>query len=324
MKQLLFILLFIPALLFAQEDQQYLSGAVPVVDGKVVFTRKINAPSLSKSQIYQQLLKWGEENYNTKESRVAYQNEEKGEIAIIGEEYVVFSSTALALDRTIMKFRLIIECEENACSLQLAGIRYEYNVSYQDEPEKYVAEEWITDEYALNKSKTKMNRISGKFRRGTIDFANKTFESAANALGARSLTTAPAEPAAAPKQEARPATQMEGFVAFQADKVPATILQMLPDNAMRIKTADGSASDTSSEWKGTGNMFGKTISTVSISKESAVYKAIGNNDLYRLSFSKPGTSADAPWIIIECRKQGETSEGQQTLLIGEITNVWIK
>ena len=52
MKQLLFALLFIPALLFAQEDQHYLAGAVPVADGKVVFTREINAPSLSKAQIY--------------------------------------------------------------------------------------------------------------------------------------------------------------------------------------------------------------------------------------------------------------------------------
>ena len=41
MKQLLFALLFIPALLFAQEDQHYLAGAVPVADGKVVFTREI-------------------------------------------------------------------------------------------------------------------------------------------------------------------------------------------------------------------------------------------------------------------------------------------
>jgi len=61
MKQLLFALLFIPALLFAQEDQHYLAGAVPVADGKVVFTREINAPSLSKAQIYQQLLKWGQD-----------------------------------------------------------------------------------------------------------------------------------------------------------------------------------------------------------------------------------------------------------------------
>lgn len=344
MKQLLFALLFIPALLFAQEDQRYLAGAVPVVDGKVVFTREINAPSFSKAQIYQQLLKWGQENFNTKESRVAYQNEAKGEIAIIGEEYVVFSSTALSLDRAMMKYRIIIECKEQACSLQLTGIRYEYNVSYQNEPEKYLAEEWITDEYALNKSKTKLNRISGKFRKATIDFADKTFDSAANALGAQLLTTVPSnqaqtppaaptrpaisvipvEPVSAPQRETQPEAQMEGFVAFQADKVPSTILQMLPDNALQVKTVNGNTADTNVEWKGIGNMFGKTISTISISKDSPAYKAIGNNDLYRLSFSKPGTSADAPWIIIECRKQGETSEGQQTMLIGEVTNVWIK
>ena len=305
MKQLLFALLFIPALLFAQEDQHYLAGAVPVADGKVVFTREINAPSLSRAQIYQQLLKWGQENFNTKESRVAYQNEAKGEIAIIGEEYIVFSSTALSLDRAMMKYRIIIECKEHACTLQLAGIRYEYNVSYQNEPEKYLAEEWITDEYALNKSKTKLNRISGKFRKATIDFADKTFDSATNTLGAQLLTTAPIEP-------------------VSADKIPSTILQMLPDNALQIKAVKGNTTDANVEWKGIGNMFGKTISTISISKDSPAYKAIGNNDVYRLSFSKPGTSADAPWIIIECRKQGETSEGQQTMLIGEITNVWIK
>ena len=62
MKQLLFALLFIPALLFAQEDQHYLAGAVPVADGKVVFTREINAPSLSKAQILtNKLLKMGEQ-----------------------------------------------------------------------------------------------------------------------------------------------------------------------------------------------------------------------------------------------------------------------
>ena len=249
MKQLLFALLFIPALLFAQEDQHYLAGAVPVADGKVVFTREINAPSLSKAQIYQQLLKWGQENFNTKESRVAYQNEAKGEIAIIGEEYIVFSSTALSLDRAMMKYRIIIECKEHACTLQLAGIRYEYNVSYQNEPEKYLAEEWITDEYALNKSKTKLNRISGKFRKATIDFADKTFDSATNTLGAQLLTTAPIEPVSAPQRETRAVAPMEGFVAFQADKIPSTILQMLPDNALQIKAVKGNTTDANVEWK---------------------------------------------------------------------------
>ena len=39
MKQLLLLLLLIPGLLPAQENPKYLEGAVPVADGKVVFTR---------------------------------------------------------------------------------------------------------------------------------------------------------------------------------------------------------------------------------------------------------------------------------------------
>ena len=42
-----------------------------------------------------------------------------------------------------MDYRVTIECEDNAAKIKLAGIRYEYNVSYQREPEKYTAEEWI-------------------------------------------------------------------------------------------------------------------------------------------------------------------------------------
>jgi colicin import membrane protein len=32
-----------------------------------------------------------------------------------------------------------------------------------------LAEEWISDEYAVNKKRTKLYPISGKFRRKTID-----------------------------------------------------------------------------------------------------------------------------------------------------------
>ena len=47
MKQLLLLTLFIPTLLWAQEDSKYLAGAVPVENGKVVFAKEINAPSFS-------------------------------------------------------------------------------------------------------------------------------------------------------------------------------------------------------------------------------------------------------------------------------------
>ena len=94
----------------------------------------------------------------------------------------------------------------------------EYNVSYPNEPRNIAAEEWITDEYALNKSKTKLNRISGKFRKATIDFADKTFDSAANALGAQLLTAAPVEPVSRSQRKHLPVALMKVFVAFRRTK----------------------------------------------------------------------------------------------------------
>jgi hypothetical protein len=56
-----------------------------------------------------------------------------------------------------------IVCVDQRCDLEISGIRYEYNVSYQKQPEKYVAEEWITDKIALRNNK--LLRVPGKFRK---------------------------------------------------------------------------------------------------------------------------------------------------------------
>ncbi len=326
MKQLFLLLtLFISGLLTAQEDSKYLADAVPLENGKVVFKREFNPSSLDKTQIFQILLKWGKENFNTEKKRVAYQNEEKGEIALLGEDYLVFSSTALSLDRTLMKYRILIECEEHTCTLRLTSIYYEYNVSYQNEPEIYKAEEWITDKYALNKSKTKLNRVSGKFRKATINFAEKTFESVASALGERLLSETPTERPSEPTATiTTSSTVPDGFVSLPSNKIPETILNMLPNDTPRLSVNEGNVTDKNITWKGVGDMFGKTICMIVISQDSPAYKTIENNGLYQVHFSKPEASPDEAWIIIECRKQGETSDNQKILLIGEITNVWIK
>ena len=58
---LLSLLICFPIFLWAQEDNsKYLAGAVPVVNGKVIFTEHIQAPGLSKQQVYDVLLKWAE------------------------------------------------------------------------------------------------------------------------------------------------------------------------------------------------------------------------------------------------------------------------
>ena len=315
MKQLLLLTLFIPTLLWAQDDSKYLAGAVPVENGKVVFAKEINAPSFSKDEVYDRMLDWADGFFSEDGNRVVYSDKAKGDIAAVGQTDLVFQSTALSLDKTEMNYRVTMECENGKCILKVAGIRYEYNVSYQREPEKYTAEEWITDKYCLNKDKTKLNRGNGKFRRKTVDFIDEMFASASAALGAQ---------AAANVVPATPVPVKEGYVAFAADKVPSTLLQMLPESDMQVASAGKpDTKETSAEWKGTGNMFGKSIASIAISKDSPVYKEIGNNDTYSLSFFKKGESGDA-WLIIDCRKQGETAEGQQITVIGEIVNVWMK
>lgn len=333
MKQLLLILLVIPTWLFAQTDQRYLEGAIPMKDGKVVFTKEIHAPAYSQEQIYDIMHNWAKENFNTEEKRIVFENREEGNIAIVSKEYIIFSNTAISLDRSLITYRLIIECKDQLCQLEIGGIRFTYDVSYQKDPEIYVAEKWITDDIALNGKKTKLNRIAGKFRKGTIDLVDNLFTSATNALGVQMLSeqpkaapsVAPVTPVVATPIAQEPTTKTEepeGFVAFEADKVPNTLLQMLSSSPMTVSADVKTATEKNAIWKGIGNMFGKIITSVAIHPESAAYKAIGENGTYRISFSKEND--ETPWFIIECKKQGETTEGEQKVMIGEILHIWIK
>ena len=80
MKQLLLLTLFIPTLLWAQEDSKYLAGAVPVENGKVVFAKEINAPSFSKDEVYDKMLDWADGFFSEDGNRVVYSDKAKGDI----------------------------------------------------------------------------------------------------------------------------------------------------------------------------------------------------------------------------------------------------
>ena len=65
--QLLFTLfcLCLPAIAFADankdkdDDSKYLAGAVPEVDGKVVFTKEFSIPGMSQDEIYERHARLG-------------------------------------------------------------------------------------------------------------------------------------------------------------------------------------------------------------------------------------------------------------------------
>ncbi|MCI1648825.1 MAG: DUF4468 domain-containing protein [Bacteroides sp.] len=176
--------LYLPATLHAQKDDnsKYLAGAVPETEGKVVFSKEFSIPGMSQDEIYNRMLEWitGRLKSNNNISRVVYTNQVKGQIVGIGEEWIVFSSSALSLDRTLIQYQLSVTCQPETCILKVEKIRY----SYREGKEKYTAEEWITDKYALNKAQTKLVRGLAKWRRKTVDFVDGLCMEAAGTLSA--------------------------------------------------------------------------------------------------------------------------------------------
>ena len=155
----------------ANPDQKYLVGAVPVVDGKVVFNTVIDAPGKSAAQVYDIVKKYMEkmikEPNQIEQSRIVLADSVNYEIAASLQEWLVFKSTALVLDRTRMYYNLIAKCEDGKANLTMTRIYYLYEE--ERDPQTFRAEEWITDEEGLTKSKSKLSRVAGKFRRKTID-----------------------------------------------------------------------------------------------------------------------------------------------------------
>lgn len=183
------LLLCLPFIAYAQDDKKYLEGAVPVIDEKVTFTTEIKAP-LNKQKIYEVVQKYLQKRFATNEKfpgcRLSITDAEKGDLVASGEEYLVFSNSALSLDRSRIYYIFHAECNDGSCQLTMNRIRYLYDEN-RDGGERYKAEEWITDDMALNKAKTKLSRMSGKFRSKTIDLKDELFDGIEAALASSLL-----------------------------------------------------------------------------------------------------------------------------------------
>lgn len=338
-KFLLSMLLFLPLCAMAQVNEKYLAGAVPVAEGKVTFSTELQAPALSQDQLFETVLDWANNRFKTDDkfnARVLYTNKEEGSIAAAGEEYIVFSSSALSLDRTRIYYQFLVTCHPGKCNLEMTRIRYLYDEERHG-GEKYTAEEWITDDMALNKSKTKLAPICGKFRRETIDLKDELFKSVQTAIGekliAMGVQPAPVAPAAvvttvaivptepvAPAKAAVQATPAPTTQAATTSSTPAATTsieeQIKQATAMAITAGNDEQFRIGKEcWGGFGQLFGKKVSFCIIDTQ----KTMGNlllsqSQTYTVSFYQQGQSE--PCVTIKCKKLA-----QQTLSGEEAKNM---
>lgn len=342
-KLLLIIALCLPLLSWAKDktnnsDPKYLAGAVTLTDGKVTFTQDIKTPGISKDKLYDLMLAWAQKRFQSEDdmhSMVAYTNKEKGDIAATAEEYMIFSSSAISLDRTRVYYQFLINVEDEICHLTMTRIRYWYEEN-RDGGERYSAEEWITDDMALNKKKTKLSPICGKFRRETINLKNALFESAANVLGKQLLNTS--KETVLSTTPVQPLNTSEELKDVNFDQLPNNLNELIANGRITITAGEEEIDIKAENWGGFGKLFNKNVTYTLIDQTRIAASALmKQNDTYTLSFYTPGSSKAS--IVIECKKSMEQnmsaeelkslnqsldSSKQYIMYIGEITRILMR
>ena len=165
---------------------RYLGNVVPVVDGEVVW-EKTYTNTKSAEENYAAMLNYltamTKEEGQLENSNVSLINKAEHKIVCHFEEWMVFKNTFLSLDRTRFIYTLIAECNDRQVYVKIFRINYWYEEN-RDGGYRYRAEEWITDEYALNKKHTRLAKISGKFRWKTVDRVEELLDNIAVVIGA--------------------------------------------------------------------------------------------------------------------------------------------
>lgn len=161
-----------------KDDPKYLEGAVTLdEDGRVSFEMETECGGKSADQIYQIVYAYMNkltQDENSKNSRVALVNPQEHIIANTMDEWLVFSKSFISLDRTECKYSLVATIKDNYLKLTMNRIIFAYEQE-RSTGFKEPAENIITDKFALNKKKTGLAKIFGKFRRKTIDRKDQIF-----------------------------------------------------------------------------------------------------------------------------------------------------
>ena len=183
--------IILPLALNAQKSgipEKYAAGAVPVVDGAVVFSKDYTLKNKTSEQIFDSLLAYANALIHSENSlpqcKISTNDKANNLIAVNMEETMYFKRKAWVTDYTRCYYQLLYQIKDGGFTVTMRNIRYLYeeerNGGFQ-----YDAESWITDEAALVKKGKKLSRLSGKFRTKTIDRKDQLFEESYLAAGGK-------------------------------------------------------------------------------------------------------------------------------------------
>lgn len=315
-KHILFLLFAVIAVsLNAQVDSKYLQGAVPEVDGKIIFSKTIKINNtISDDKIFDLMNKWAQENYaspNSPKQRILLSNPTDKTIACRGEKDIIFKRSALSLDKTTVTYQLILQIESGECLATIKNIKYDYYDKGSNK-DLYTAEEMISDKVALNGEK--LNRYYDKFRTHTIDSINGIFNSIDVYLNGVKRREGAAESAVV--QEATPVVQttttpviplipltasssvetqstttntatnatLSGFKHITADKIPGNIIKLLSDATLITSGSGENVNVMTASWGGLGVFWEKPVAFTFLGAQRYSITTMDKGDTYTVSF----------------------------------------
>ena len=319
MKKLFFLLMFAATAFAAtsQTDSKYLAGAVPEVDGKVLFSRTItvNKP-ITDDRLFELMDKWVSNEYSVQDGsrqRILLSNKEDKSIAAQGDMTLVFKRSALSLDQSNMLYQLILQINGGKCEAVVRSIKYEYNDAGK-KISTFPAEEMITDKYALNKKGDKLNNYYNKFRIYTVDSINALFnkidvylngakvvagaverdyQPTAPVVSVPMAALAPAAVAAETYQEtvAAPAvaetgsvSALPGFRQISADKIPGNIVKLLNNWTLITSGTAEKTNVMTASWGGLGVFWEKPVAFCFLNPSRYSVQTMDQGETYTISF----------------------------------------
>ena len=180
----IFALLTVTAGAKSNVDSKYLAGGVPEENGMVIFRKSFRVPGKTQQEILTKVRSYVTEDLIAKgieglRTRMISEGQDDATVVARVEEYMVFKSKPLYLDRTRFRYQISAQVKGDCVDMEIAQISYYYMEQTDGtKGESYKAEEWITDEAAIAKNGKKLYPRSGKFRIKTIDRTEEIFAQA--------------------------------------------------------------------------------------------------------------------------------------------------
>ena len=301
----------------AQENyniEKYLkAGAVPTVGGKVVFTDSVSiVDGYTSEQVNTLARAWVESFLKDRDAaRNRVVKEENGRIDVMAQQEIVFANNAFSYDKALMNYVVTLNSAPDRCIISISRISYNYNDGTTTEV--IIAEDYITDENAVNKKGTRLIPMTGKFRRKTIDAADEIFASFQEMVrpyakeGVAAAAKEAPIPLPAPKPVSAPVTApvpqqtqqaanlsgtLEGFRKIAPEELQGNIIKMISQDWMLITAGNAEkANMMTASWGGAGVLYNKPVAICFINPARYTYSIMEKSETFTLTFY-PGEYKD--------------------------------